>query len=267
MTQGQRNQDPRDRERQRNRGQQNQQNDDWAQQVPWDHYEGPYRDYGWERGESALPGFRDPDVHVQPYERAEVSRYHRVNWNREYDYGVVDENGPYAGVGPKNYQRSDERIMDDIYDRLTRHGQIDARDINIDVKNGEVTLTGTVDSRRTKRMTEDVVDSVRGVKDIHNQLRVQQQNQQGWQQGGQRGQGNQSGMPGGGKGRVDQVGGSGVYPASGPMPPDNAPVQGEASWGQGDRGAAGYQDSGSSELNVPPQQGQQQQDKGKGKGG
>ena len=50
-----------------------------------------------------------------------------------------------------------------------------------------------------------------------------------------------SGMPGGGKGRTDQVGGSGVYPASGlESAPGDAQVQGPASWGQGERGAAGY---------------------------
>lgn len=42
---------------------------DWARQV-LDHYrqEGPYEDYGWERGESVLPEFRDPWVHDMPYE-------------------------------------------------------------------------------------------------------------------------------------------------------------------------------------------------------
>lgn len=61
-----------------------------------------------------------------------------------------------------------------------------------------------------------------------------------------------SGRPGGGAGRRERVGGSGVYPASGPMPPDNAPVRPMAGWGQGDRGAEGYSDSGRSELYVLP---------------
>ncbi len=56
-----------------------------------------------------------------------------------------------------------------------------------------------------------------------------------------------SGNPGGGAGRREQVGRSGVYPASGPLPPDNAPYQGMGSFGQGKRGAAGYEDSGRSE--------------------
>lgn len=59
----------------------------------------------------------------------------------------------------------------------------------------------------------------------------------------------ESGSPGGGAGRKDEVGGSGIYPASGPYPQGNAEVRGQASWGQGERGAAGYEDHGSSELN------------------
>jgi hypothetical protein len=66
---------------------------------------------------------------------------------------------------------------------------------------------------------------------------------------GERNQPN-SGEPGGGKGRVDRVSGSGVYPASSPNAPEDAQAHGEASWGQGDRGADGYQDHGSSELHI-----------------
>jgi hypothetical protein len=59
----------------------------------------------------------------------------------------------------------------------------------------------------------------------------------------------ESGLPGGGQGRIDEVGRSGVYPASGPLPPSpDAPVRGQASWGQGERGAKGYEDSGTSEI-------------------
>jgi hypothetical protein len=80
--------------------------------------------------------------------------------------------GPYMGVGPQGYQRSDERIREDVNDRLTQHGQINARDIQVQVRNGEVTLTGMVDDRRQKRMAEDTVESVPGVTDVHHQLKV-----------------------------------------------------------------------------------------------
>ena len=58
----------------------------------------------------------------------------------------------------------------------------------------------------------------------------------------------ESGLPGGGAGRKDEVGGSGVYPASAGKAPKDAELKSQAAWGQGDRGPAGAEDSGSSEL-------------------
>jgi len=51
-----------------------------------------------------------------------------------------------------------------------------------------------------------------------------------------------------GVGKIDKVGKSGVYPMSGPHPPGDAPMIWPGSWGQGKRGAAGYEDHGDSEL-------------------
>lgn len=80
--------------------------------------------------------------------------------------------GPHAGKGPQGFQRSDERIKEMVHEALTDHGHIDATHIIVDVANGEVTLTGRVDDRQTKRLADDVVDRVTGVKDVHNQLRI-----------------------------------------------------------------------------------------------
>jgi len=82
------------------------------------------------------------------------------------------EPGPYKGRGPKGYQRSDDRIREDVCDRLTRHGRIDATDIQIQVRHGEVTLDGIVDTREAKRMAEDVAESVDGVRDVVNHLKT-----------------------------------------------------------------------------------------------
>lgn len=89
--------------------------------------------------------------------------------------------GPHTGKGPK---RSDERIQDDVVQRLTEHGHLDASNVDVQVSDGEVTLSGTVDSRSAKRMAEDVAESVSGVKDVHNRLTIQQ-GQQGQQSGQQ----------------------------------------------------------------------------------
>lgn len=73
---------------------------------------------------------------------------------------------------PKSYKRSDERIKDDIHEELIRHGRIDASDVEVQVKDGEVTLTGQVSSRQDKRVAEELAEKVLGVHDVQNQLRV-----------------------------------------------------------------------------------------------
>ncbi len=80
--------------------------------------------------------------------------------------------GRFSGMGPENYHRSDDRVREDINDRLTENPEIDASHINVQVSNGDVTLTGDVDDRWMKRMAEDVTDSVSGVKNVRNELKT-----------------------------------------------------------------------------------------------
>jgi osmotically-inducible protein OsmY len=82
--------------------------------------------------------------------------------------------GAHKGRGPKNYTRSDERIKEDINDRLSDDPFIDASEIDVTVSSGEVTLTGSVDHRSTKRRAEDLAESVSGVKNVENRIRVGQ---------------------------------------------------------------------------------------------
>lgn len=83
----------------------------------------------------------------------------------------------HRGRGPKNYRRSDDRIKEDVNDRLTDYPYLDASDIDVEVLNGEITLTGTVESRYAKRMAEDVAEMVSGATHIENRLRVKNQAQ------------------------------------------------------------------------------------------
>jgi len=94
--------------------------------------------------------------------------------------------GGFAGRGPKNYQRSDDRLREEVCDRLMEHDQLDAGEIDVQVRNGEVTLTGTVPDKSMKRFAEDAAEQVMGVRDVMNQLRV----------AGQTGQTDQSGQTG-----------------------------------------------------------------------
>jgi hypothetical protein len=87
--------------------------------------------------------------------------------------GQYGERGRHAGRGPKGYKRSDERIKEDVCERLTQDPNVDASEIDVQVKEGEVTLTGSVDSRDQKRRAEDAIENLSGVREVNNQLRVQ----------------------------------------------------------------------------------------------
>jgi len=81
--------------------------------------------------------------------------------------------GPFAGRGPRGYKRSDDRIREELNDRLTAHGLIDATDIECSVHNGEVTLSGFVDSQDSKLAADIVAEGIQGVlHDVHNHLRI-----------------------------------------------------------------------------------------------
>lgn len=80
--------------------------------------------------------------------------------------------GPHKGKGPKGYTRSDDSIKNDVNDALYRDTYVDASDIDVSVDNGEVTLSGTVDSRMAKRHAEDCIERIAGVSDVSNHLKV-----------------------------------------------------------------------------------------------
>jgi osmotically-inducible protein OsmY len=88
-------------------------------------------------------------------------------------FGQSRPNGRgFAGKGPKGYTRSDDRIRDEISDALMADDDLDASEIEIKVERGEVTLTGTVDSREAKRSAEEIAERCQGVGNVQNSLRV-----------------------------------------------------------------------------------------------
>jgi osmotically-inducible protein OsmY len=80
--------------------------------------------------------------------------------------------GGFAGRGPKGYSRSDDRIREDVCDRLSVDDDVDASEIEVKVQGAEVTLEGSVPTRAMKHQAENLADEVLGVKDVHNKLRV-----------------------------------------------------------------------------------------------
>lgn len=78
----------------------------------------------------------------------------------------------FRGLGPRGYRRSDDRIREDLCDRLTDDDAIDARGISVHVAQGEVTLAGHVGSWRMSRAAEACARACCGVRDVRNGLHV-----------------------------------------------------------------------------------------------
>jgi hypothetical protein len=101
--------------------------------------------------------------------------FERGSYDREYwperDRGY-EPLPSHRGKGPKNYQRSDERILEDVCERMTDDDRLDASQIEVQVQGGVITLTGSVDDRMSKRRAEDIAESCLGVKDVQNQIRI-----------------------------------------------------------------------------------------------
>lgn len=86
--------------------------------------------------------------------------------------GMERLTGGHKGKGPRGYHRSDERIQEDVNDRLSDDAYVDASDIDVKVENGTIILSGHVPDKKAKRLAEDIAESVRGVNNVENRLRI-----------------------------------------------------------------------------------------------
>ena len=85
----------------------------------------------------------------------------------------------HRGKGPKGYKRTDSRIEEDHNDRLYDDSWVDASDIEVKVNNSEVVLTGQVSDRFAKRRAEDIAESIPGVTQVENRIRVNRDSSSG----------------------------------------------------------------------------------------
>ena len=127
-------------------------------------------DRRWGYGERLAPGYRRAD---RPSEYDFSDPYNApAHWHAQEEWMRP---GPYTGYGPKGYRRSDERIHEEVCDRLTQHAGIDASEVELEVQDGEVTVSGTVQDRRMKRLVEANIERISGVVDVHNRLRLRRE--------------------------------------------------------------------------------------------
>jgi hypothetical protein len=113
----------------------------------------------------------DPGERVSPY----GDRIYRGDGGRQEHPGEhrAYHDPGHRGLGPQGYRRSDQRISEDVHDRLTDDDHLDASGISVAVQDGEVTLSGTIRDRRAKHHAEAIIEHIGGVQHVQNNLRVE----------------------------------------------------------------------------------------------
>ena len=101
------------------------------------------------------------------YARADATPW----WDKEPE---PEEPGSFAGLGPRGWRRPDERIAEEIVQRLTDADWLDASDVEVEVSDGVVTLAGEVETREERRAAEEIAAEVSGVVDVVDELRARQ---------------------------------------------------------------------------------------------
>ncbi len=81
----------------------------------------------------------------------------------------------FQGKGPKNYDRPDRRIYDELEDMLAHYPDIDTSEIEFAVRDRHMYVSGFVRSKMEKWMVEDVVEALTGIDAITNTLQVRKE--------------------------------------------------------------------------------------------
>lgn len=99
-----------------------------------------------------------------------------VTMYSDFEHGFTHkkelQRSEHFGKGPKNWTRSDQRILDDVCEALSRNPFVDASDIDVSVKNGVLQFSGWVNDREERREAERCVEGIPGVRDITNDLHM-----------------------------------------------------------------------------------------------
>ena len=80
--------------------------------------------------------------------------------------------GPPAERGPDDGTRTDERIREDVCQWMSDDPRLDAREVDVRVQDGDVTLEGRVEHRAARRLAQDIAAAVPGVRTVLNRLKT-----------------------------------------------------------------------------------------------
>jgi BON domain len=152
--------------------------DEYSDESAVSYEQGPGQQYGqrqYGQRQYAQPQYGQPR-YGEPQGQQYGPRYGQQSRQQPYGNdrysGYPDTRARRFTTGPKGYQRSDERLKEDICERLMMSHYIDSSDVSVEVRGARVALEGTVPSRHMKHAIEDIVDACPGVQDIDNRVRI-----------------------------------------------------------------------------------------------
>lgn len=148
---------------------------------------------GQQSGYVERQGLRDRDVSQYPAQSDSSSRsqndqtqsdrastpYSKSIWGNRTDASSGQRSGRSRGSLPKGYKKSDQRLTEDLGELLANEG-IDCSNLDIEVKEGVVKLSGEVSDRFDKFTVEQLASDMSGVVDVENQLRLANKNKADW---------------------------------------------------------------------------------------
>ena len=77
--------------------------------------------------------------------------------------------------GPRSRRKPDESLREEIREILIADPELEATDIEVEVDGGAVTLRGVVVDPDARLLAEELVESLAGVREVHNRLRVERE--------------------------------------------------------------------------------------------
>ena len=98
-------------------------------------------------------------------------------WGKERSGGErrEEQGRRQTNSGPRSRRKSDENLTQEIREILTADPELEATDIEVEVEGGAVTLRGAVVDSDARLLAEELVESLSGVREVHNRLRVERE--------------------------------------------------------------------------------------------
>jgi hypothetical protein len=121
----------------------------------WQRYFAPASYAGRTRGDDTGDRFAAPDA-----EGSGASPAHRLAGRSRHP------------LAPRGIRRCDPELYEDICEALLRRDDVDSSDVGVAVREGEVTLEGSVPERRMRYLIEDLAASHPAVRDVDNRISV-----------------------------------------------------------------------------------------------